>query len=107
MASNPIQPSPAELRAHPVQAIANQATALGGSFAGAADNASAAARATLALVERPELRDAASRDPSLSQRLAALAQQANTRLADIEARKKQLQQAFTQLNTDLERFRRH
>jgi hypothetical protein len=106
MAQNSPQSSLADFRVRPAQVIASQASALGGSFAGAADNAAAAARATLALVARPELQAAASRDPSLQQRLAALTRQANARLTDLEARKGQLQQALGQLNQDLERFRR-
>jgi hypothetical protein len=74
-------------------------------FGGQLDAAVGAARATIALVAKPELQTAAAKDPLLARRLSAVKQQADAKLADLDKAKAQLQQAFEQLNKGIAQFR--
>jgi hypothetical protein len=94
-----------DLRAKPAQAIAGTANSLAKIFGTQLEAAVEAARATLALVAKPELQTAAAKDPLLAQRLTAVKQQADARLTDLDKKKVQLQQAFAQLGKGLARFR--
>ena len=105
MAATSAPPSQEDLRAKPAQAIASTANSLTDMFGAQLEAAVAAARATLALVAKPELQTAAAKDPLLAQRLTAVKAQADARLADLDKKKAQLQQAFAQLNKGVARFR--
>lgn len=105
MAATPAPPSQSDLRTKPTQAIASTANTLADMFGGQLDAAMGAVRATIALAAKPELQTAAAKDPLLAQRLTAVRQQADAKLADLDKTKAQLQQVFEQLNKDLARFR--
>ena len=105
MAVTSAPPQQQDLRAKPAQAIASTANSLANMFGAQIEAAVASARATLALVAKPELQTAAAKDQLLAQRLTAVKQQADAKLADLDKNKAQLQQAFEQLNKGLARFR--
>ena len=105
MAATSAPPSQEDLRAKPAQAIASTASSLANMFGAQLEAAVTAAQATLALVAKPELQTAAAKDPLLAQRLTAVKEQADARLADLDKKKAQLQQAFAQLNKGVVRFR--
>ena len=105
MAATSAPRSQSDLRAKPAQAIASTANSLANMFGAQIEAAVASARATLALVAKPELQTAAAKDQLLAQRLIAVRQQADAKLADLDRTKAQLQQAFEQLNKGLARFR--
>ena len=105
MAATSAPPSQEDLRAKPAQAIASTANSLANMFGAQLEAAVTAAQATLALVAKPELQTAAAKDPLLAQRLTAVKEQADARLADLDKKKAQLQQAFAQLNKGVVRFR--
>jgi hypothetical protein len=104
MAATSAPPSQPDLRAKPAQAIAAMVDTLANGLSGQLEAAAAAARATLALVAKPELQTAAAKDPLLAQRLTAVTQQANANLASLDTKKAQLQQAVLQLNKGLVPF---
>ncbi len=104
MAASSAPPSQPDLRAKPAQAIAAAVDTLANGLSGQLEAAAGAARATLALVAKPELQTAAAKDPLLAQRLTAVTQQANADLASLDTKKAQLQQAVVQLNKGLAPF---
>jgi len=105
MAARSVPPSQSDLRAKPAQAIASTANSLSDMLGAQLEAAVGAARATIALVAKPELQTAAAKDPLLARRLTAVRQQSDARLADLDKTKAQLQQVFEQLNKGLARFR--
>jgi hypothetical protein len=106
MAATSAPPSQTDLRAQPAQAIATMANTLANALGGQLAAAATAARATLALAAKPELATAAAKDPVLAQRLTAVTQQANAKLADLDKQKAQMEQAAVQLNKGLAQFRK-
>ncbi len=106
MVATSAPPPQPDLRAKPAQAIASTANSLAEMFGAQLEAAASAARATLALVAKPELETAAAKDQLLAQRLIAVKQQANANLAHLEATKTQLQDAFVRLNKQLAQFRK-